>query len=313
MSSTPHRRLAALLSALLGLGAIGCEVPASEQDLVAFPAQASMALRGDLQVRVSLGEDQLSAPPQVEVSGGGRTWRPACTLDVATQAAVCEPIADLPEGVDYELVATAADGSVLVQDISSAAPAQGEAWMLTDAPEVLRFGGNTDSRALLSLLLERSNIVGVLSDDHVLVGPVKSIDSAVRIQAPGLGFALPVTADDGGTFATAVMDGYLPLSVDGESAHAYVLDAQITGERQGDDLVYTLTGAFPASTVEELGSLVGVLGELAVAELAHDVDSNGDGVADAVSFSITGVAGGTTLKAWETEAPSQELEVGVAL
>jgi len=294
MSST---RLFTAFLLLLTKALVACAVPQSEQQLVAFPADGSMALRGDLEVRISVGDEDIERVPQVRVTGAGRTWDVACAVDPGRRSATCEPLADLPAATDLEVSVDLGDGRSLVHRVSTASPSLGAAWLLTDEIVVKSFGGGRDAALLLQQVLSRAHLIGVLAGDHLLVGPVRPTDGHLRIEEPGLGFALPVDRGEEG-FQSGVLDSFLPLLVDGEPLFAYVSGCRVVADRVHGDLSYTLTGAFPATTVEEVADRLGALGELLEAELVYDVDTDLDGTPDAVSFSILGLGASATLRGW---------------
>ncbi len=292
-----HRPLLAALA--LALTSTACAVPSSELDFVAFPAGGSMALRGELAVHVSLGDDSTGRVPEVTVTVDDEIFTPACSIDAAGTTASCEALPELGEGATATIEVRRGDGRTRVQHVSAELPAEDLAWQLTERVDVRSFGEDPDAVGLLELLLERSGIVAVLADDQLLLGPASPVDGAVRVEAPGLTFALPVDRSKNGLLETDAVDGFLPLAIDGTAGHAYLASCALDGWIGPDDeLVFVLSGTFPMATVDELIDTLGAAGALIRPSLVPDVDTDGDGVLDGVTFVVEGQAQPTVLKGW---------------
>ncbi len=288
--------------------AAACALPTSALDFVAFPAEGSMALRGEVPVSISLGDDPTGLPPEVTVTVGETSWTTTCALAIDGVRATCDALPELAAGEEAVIEIRRGDGLTRVHHVTSALPARSEAWELTGDLDVTTFGADDAANGVLELLLAHTGIVAVVADDQLLLGPASSVDGAVKVEAPGLTLALPLQRSDNGLVETEPVDGFLPLSVDGAAVHAYLDGVSLVGLSDDEGLLYALSGAFPMTTIDELVESMGTLGALVRPSIVPDIDTDGDGVVDAVSFAVEGMAVRTVLKGWTEDVALEDGE-----
>jgi len=271
------------------------ELPPSAGIPALWPMDGAMALEGPVELVAAIDGDL----PAIELEGEGAL---ECDVDATARRMLC-PLADALEG---ELVVYA-DGQPL--RYSSLPPQPAEAWFL-DHIEGLRAGSDESVAELLRFLIEDLGLVAVTAEGDdgprlLAGGGDLAEDGVAAIDDEGLTLALPIEREGEGGFTTEPRAVLLPIDADGERA-LFLIDEFSVEMKQGDGGPrFTVTGVITASAVAALASAFGVE-RMALYVEGYDLDTDGDGEADALEFLFEGPAEAVDLRRWVEDVADED-------
>ena len=289
-----------MLPLLAGLG--GCKLVANIQEILDFsalesapvsalwPMDGAMSLPGPVDLVVAIDGDI----PDVEVVGEGS---PACTVEAPERRMTCH----LSDALEGELLVEVGGDTLRY---SAETPSPSEAWFLSEI-DSLQAGNDDGTGELLEFLLQSLGLVAVTADGEdgprlLAGGGALTEDGVVAVDEAGLTLALPVDGDPGASFATEPLAVLLPLDADGELA--LLLIDEFTVELTAGDggPRFSASGLIASASVNELAERFGAA-ELASLVTGYNLDTNGDGAADALDFYFEGPAVEVALRRWTLE------------
>ncbi|MCB9744744.1 MAG: hypothetical protein H6740_19270 [Alphaproteobacteria bacterium] len=276
--------------------ALGVEDFAGQGGQEVYPAAGAMALRGPLDVHVQVGDGDA---PEVWLRAGLGPERLDCLPGSQPSSLVCPAFEEVPEDQNLTLEIDWGD-ALLSLPMSGRVPGPGRAWFSEAGPELLALGGNDRAPELLAPYLSGTSMVAVSSagvgGQALRMGLARAEDAATRVLSPGLVLVTPI--EDSQTLAGPVVDGWLPLEIDGETVPLPLQELAITSTREGTLLDARIEAVVPADALAAIAEASGVPEVALRAALDLDVDRDGDGRPDAASILMRLQGEETALTEW---------------
>ncbi len=260
-----------------------------------FPSHDSMALRGDINVQIVLGEEKIGTLPKVSIIGTHDTWRPKCFLDETGKWVTCNPVKDLPRNQVFDIEVGLHDQNPLLVTPTSEFPESTPGYLLNTNSSITHFGEDASTADRVGEMF-RSSDIAVLIDGYtnqpgnytLLAGPVDIEDNGkVSIRSPGLTFVKDIVIDDEGSFTSTRQNVFMPIFVDTGFVQVLIQNCRVTGRVQDGQLRgLKITGDIPAISLVKLADPLGPAANFVLGNITMDVDLDEDGEEDAAFFSL---------------------------
>jgi hypothetical protein len=285
-----------------------------------FPADGASALRGEQVFVVALDEGERGVLPEVTVrgvdpdSGEDTRWDADCALSSDGAVASCGLDEVLPYYQDFDLDIRVGDMAV-VHGVDSHDPEAGLAWAMHEGITVEQFGAGDKLTGLIESSFANDEGVLVLAGWDGQDGPTQLRsgrsdelgDGLVRIDSPGLTMVLDIQITADGVMRGAPADLFMPVRFDGdnngefdddEMAFLIIYDAVLNGEITASGLRWTLEGAVDLASVVRVTALYGVSETTTLGTVRADIDRDGNGIDDALTFRAAGLSPERQLVTW---------------
>lgn len=259
------------------------------------PGHGTMAIRGDVQIQIVLGEEMVGTLPRVHLTSQDRTWSPACHLDETGKWVTCNPIDDLPREQVFDLEVGMHDQSPLTVSLSSEFPADSKGYLLNSGASITHFGQDFATAERVGELF-RSSDIAVLIDGYdgapgaynLLAGPVELKDSGkASVRSPGLTFVKHIQIREDGSFSSTPQSVFMPVFVNTGFVQLLIQNCQVHGQIEDDEIRgLRIDGDIPAISLVQLAEPLGPASSIVLGNITMDVDLDGDGEDDAAYFSL---------------------------
>jgi len=260
-----------------------------------FPGHDSMAIRGDLQIQVVLGEEMVGTLPKVHLIGQDNIWSPSCHLDETGKWVTCNPLDGLPRGQVFDLEVGLHDQNPLMVSPSSEFPEDTSGYLLNSSASITNFGQDPATAERVGELFRSSDIAvlidgyeGIPGEYNLLAGPVEIKDSGkASVRSPGLTFVKSIVIKDDGSFSSVPQNVFMPIFVDTDFVQLLIQNCQVHGQIQdGEIRGLKIDGDIPAISLVKLAEPLGPASSFVLGNITMDVDLDGDGDEDAAYFSL---------------------------
>ena len=281
-----------------GAGAIREQAEEAHEDrrvVAIFPSHDTMAMRGDIEVQVILGEEKIHQIPTIKFIGQNSSWAPRCHLDETGQWATCDPIADLPRDQVFDLQVGIQDQNPLTVNPTTEFPDGTSGYMLNTNSNVTNFGEDASTADRVGGMFRSSDIVVVIDEYSdqpgeytLLAGPVERLDNGkVSVRSPGLTFVKYIVVDANGSFESTPQSVFMPIFVDTGFVQVLIQNCQVSGKIEGGQIRgMKIKGDIPALSLVKLAEPLGPAANFVLGSITMDVDLDGDGDEDAAFFTL---------------------------
>lgn len=322
MTSTQVGLIGGLVAALCLSG--GCSGAAGERGLIervkgservssfgVFPADGASALRGDQDLVVALDEGERGVLPEVTVRGVDpdtdeiTRWDADCALSTDGVLASCTLDEVLPFYQDFDLDVRVGDMAV-VHSVNSHDPEEGLAWAMHEGITVTQFGAGDALNGIIQSSFANDEGVLVLAGWDGQEGTTQLTsgrsdelgDGLVRIDAPGLTMVIDVHITADGVMRGEPADLFMPVRVNDEMAFLIIYDAVLEGTITDAGLRWSIEGAVDLASVVRVTELYGFSEQATLGVVRADIDHDGNGLDDALTFRAEGLSPERQLITW---------------
>jgi len=299
----PTISIASLMALVLTTGCSLTPSPYDEQSLVAlFPANGAAAVPTDTTLRIDAG---WGLPERADVTGtlqdenGVDTPLTCERSDEDSLWFECTPAQPLQGATRYTF--TAAAGSSQVSSVFTTAVPEGRGYEIGAALSVEHFGNDGSAATLMSKSLGDSGpfvmVAETLADggEQWFMGPGKRlVDGALADYAVKADVGYPVALDvesDANGFDGGADHIYLPVDIEGQWRYMRLDEVTVTGTYlPGTDTIQQMEieALVTSTTILRLASFFDdEIADLVIALCRPDLDTDGDGEADAALLTLT--------------------------